>query len=267
MLPFQVSVLGFASPAVSGTNLVFNLTSIPGSVLRYLRERRVIWPLTAIMSAGTIPGVLAGGFMHGAALTDPRRFKFFVGCVLMLLGARMALDILSAAPAPRSNLTDRNPPADRTHIRDLTWKRWTLGYRWAGEFYTVHVLILLAVSLVVGLLGGAYGIGGGALMAPLLVAVFRLPVHTVAGATLLTTFIASAFGAVGYSWLYPLVMEQAVGMYPDWPLGAMFGAGGLAGGYVGARLQKRLPARLINAILTGIILFVSLRYIIGYLVS
>ena len=32
LLPFQMSVLGYVSPSVSATNLVFNLVAIPGGV-------------------------------------------------------------------------------------------------------------------------------------------------------------------------------------------------------------------------------------------
>jgi len=46
LLPFQVSFLGFTSPAVSSTNLVYNIVAIPSGVYRYIREGRMCWPLT-----------------------------------------------------------------------------------------------------------------------------------------------------------------------------------------------------------------------------
>ena len=45
LLPFQVSVLGFTSPAVSPTNLVYNIVAIPSGVYRYIKEKRMAWPL------------------------------------------------------------------------------------------------------------------------------------------------------------------------------------------------------------------------------
>jgi hypothetical protein len=45
LLPFQMSVLGFTSAAVSPTNLVFNVVAIPSGVYRNLREGRMNWPL------------------------------------------------------------------------------------------------------------------------------------------------------------------------------------------------------------------------------
>ena len=38
LLPFQMSVLGYAGPSVSATNLVFDLYATPGGVWRYARE-------------------------------------------------------------------------------------------------------------------------------------------------------------------------------------------------------------------------------------
>jgi len=46
LLPFQVSFLGFTGPAVSPTNLVYNIIATPGGVYRYFREGRMQWPLT-----------------------------------------------------------------------------------------------------------------------------------------------------------------------------------------------------------------------------
>ncbi|HLA79935.1 MAG TPA: TSUP family transporter, partial [Vicinamibacteria bacterium] len=60
LLPFQVSVLGFSGPAVTATNHLFNVVAIPSGVYRYVREKRMVWPLTAVIVAGTVPGVVVG---------------------------------------------------------------------------------------------------------------------------------------------------------------------------------------------------------------
>ena len=57
LLPFQVSVLGFAGPAVSPTNLLFNVVAIPSGVYRYQRERRMVWPLAWTIVLTTLPGI------------------------------------------------------------------------------------------------------------------------------------------------------------------------------------------------------------------
>ena len=95
ILPFQMSVLGFTTPAVTPTNLVFNVVGIPGSVYRYFKEGRMNWPLAWNIIVGTIPGLIFGLFIRVWYLPDPRAFKLFVGCVLFYIGGRMLFQLIS----------------------------------------------------------------------------------------------------------------------------------------------------------------------------
>ena len=74
LLPFQMSVLNFTSPAVSATNLVFNLVAIPSGVYRYIRDGRMNWPLLWAIAAGTLPGVAIGYYVRAWWLPDPAAF-------------------------------------------------------------------------------------------------------------------------------------------------------------------------------------------------
>jgi hypothetical protein len=109
---------------------------------------------------------------------------------------------------------------------------------------------LLALVFVVGIIGGTYGIGGGAIIAPFCVAVLGLPVPLVAGAALAGTFATSVVGVLVYS-LLPLPDGGVAA--PDWVLGSLFGLGGLPGMYLGAAMQKYVPQRALRVGL-GIVL-------------
>ena len=108
---------------------------------------------------------------------------------------------------------------------------------------------------MVGLIGGTYGIGGGAIIAPFLAAIFQLPIYTIAGAALMGTFLTSLAGVGIYS---------AIGVPPDWALGALFGLGGFCGMYLGARLQKFFSGKVIRIGLGLVISGLALRYILGF---
>lgn len=41
LLPIQLSVLNVPSPAVTPTNLLFNVAAVPGGLLRFWQERRL----------------------------------------------------------------------------------------------------------------------------------------------------------------------------------------------------------------------------------
>jgi uncharacterized membrane protein YfcA len=123
----------------------------------------------------------------------------------------------------------------------------------------------VAFSFLVGIVGGAYGIGGGAIVAPIFVTFYGLPIHAVAGATLMGTFTTSVVGVVVYQAVAftPAGADTAVG--PDWLLGILFGVGGLAGMYLGARLQRLFPSAWLKLMLGLIATFVAARYVEGYL--
>lgn len=266
ILPFQMSFLGFTSPAVSPTNLVYNVVAIPSGVYRYLREGRMVWPLTWVVVAGTLPGVVAGGFIRLHWLPDAKPFKVFVGCVLLYIGLRLAKDVYAshraakAAKAAGGAVNAATASDFKVRVKHFSWRR--LTYEFAGQDYTCGVPGIFALSLAVGLVGGVYGIGGGAIVAPFFVAIYGLPVHTVAGAALMGTFITSVAGVAFYQLVAPLYGQMAVA--PDWLLGALFGLGGFCGMYLGARAQRFVPAVWIKLMLTGLLLYVATRYIVGY---
>jgi uncharacterized protein len=229
LLPFQMSVLGYVSPSVSATNLVFNLFAIPSGVWRYARESRMDWPLARLIALGTLPGLLAGWWLRLHWLADPRGFKLFVGIVL----TGLALRLVRALRPRRTVAPARMAPA-------------------RGMFF---------LALGIGVIGGAYGIGGGAFMTPVLVAVFGLSVHAVAGAALFGTFVTSVFGVALYQFL-----PAPAGMttQPDWPLGILFGIGGAAGMYLGARTQKHISQRYLKLGLALILVVLASGYVLQY---
>ncbi len=139
----------------------------------------------------------------------------------------------------------------------------SLGYTFYDESFDVSFWGIFALSFIVGIVGGIYGIGGGSIIAPFFVTFFGLPVYTVAGAALMGTFVTSVAGVAFYQAIAPLYPNMSVA--PDWLLGALFGVGGMAGMYLGARCQKFVPAKAIKWMLAGIIVLTALKYVAEFL--
>jgi uncharacterized membrane protein YfcA len=282
-LPFQVSILNFTSPAVSPTNMVFNIVAIPSGVYRYIREGRMNWPLTWIVILGTLPGIWAGALIRVNWMLDPRNFKLLVGCVLLYIGLRLLheqtplskrnkakiLEFESRVQERLAKLMKESgqyagrelPPSAR--VKTLKWGLKRVEYQFLGETFSFNTIVLFCLALIVGIIGETVGYGGGVIIAPFVVAVFGLPVYTVAGAALTGTFITSVAGVMIYSILAPFYPD--LGIAPDLALGALFGVGGFLEIYAGARLQKFI---LGNAIRIGLGLIVSglaIRYIVRIL--
>jgi uncharacterized membrane protein YfcA len=225
LLPFQVAVLGTPSPAVTPTNLLYNVVATPGALYRYRRQGQRGGQLARTLVAGSLPGVILGSIIRVELVPGERAFHVVIALVMIPLGVWSL-----AARAPSSAL--------QRGRRDLS----------TGT--------IAAMALVVGGVGGVYGIGGGAIMAPILIGAGR-PASEVAPATLAATLVTSIAG-VGAFVLLSLGHHSSVA--PDWGVGVALGAGGLAGGYLGARLQPRLPERAIRRLLGLLVLAIGIRY-------
>ena len=256
LLPFQMSVLGFTNPSVTSTNFLFNVTGTPGGVYRYIKECRFAWPIALIIVVGIIPGVFVGYFIRILYLPDPRTFKIFVGVVLLLLSLKLFRDLWTGRPAKNERRRQACGGVDNVSIG------WRTGrFDFQGETHFFSTAGLLALSSTVGIVGGIYGIGGGSIIAPFLITVFQLPVYAVAGAVLLGTFASSVAGVTFYS----MVPINGTVAGPDWLLGILFGAGGLAGMYFGAKMQKFTSEKWIKLILGLIVFIIAAKYILIFM--
>ncbi|MBI4774704.1 MAG: sulfite exporter TauE/SafE family protein [Deltaproteobacteria bacterium] len=281
LLPFQMSFLGYTHPSVSATNQLFNVVAIPSGVYRYWKERRMVWPLTWVVVAGTLPGVFIGALLRVSYLPDPKHLKLFAAAVLLYIGIRMVGDLVKNKTGKattqarsedrfretvrrhRSDTTGRDPSeASLAAVKVTHFNLKRIGYTFYGEHYDVSFWGIFSLSFVVGIVGGIYGIGGGAIIAPFFVTFFGLPVHTIAGAALMGTFVTSVAGVAFYQSIAPLYPNMSIA--PDWLLGILFGIGGTAGMYLGARCQKFVPAKAIKCMLAAIIIFTAVKYVADF---
>jgi uncharacterized protein len=227
LLPFQVSVLGTPSPAVTPTNLLYNVVATPGALYRYWRQHQTGGRLALMLIAGTVPGVIAGSVIRVELLPSPRVFDLVIAAVLVPLGIWLAL---TRPTRPQ----DPDRPA---------------------RLIPAPVLVILAAA--VGCVGGIYGIGGGSILAPILIGTGRRPAE-VAPAALASTFVTSVAGVITFT---ILSIHQHGTVAPDWPTGIALGVGGLAGAYTGARIQSRLPDVLIRRVVGILVVAIGARYL------
>jgi len=227
LLPFQVSVLGTPSPAVTPTNLLYNVVATPGAIYRFWRQGQTGGRLTLVLISGTLPGVIAGSTIRVELLPGPRVFDVVVGAVLAPLGIWIALS--------------RPQPADKSG---------------AGG-HPIPAAGLVALSAMVGCVGGIYGIGGGSILAPILIGTGRRP-SEVAPAALASTLVTSLAGVITFT---ILSIHQHAHVAPSWPTGIALGVGGLAGAYTGARIQSRLPELLIRRLIGILVVAIGVRYL------
>jgi uncharacterized membrane protein YfcA len=130
LLPFQASVLKVATPALTPTNLLYNVVTTPGALVRLAQESRLRSPLLGRLLAGALPGIAVGAVARVECLPSRDALYAIAALVLLPLGLWLLLPERRRAPI-------------------------ALGPR-----------ALAALGFTVGVIGGLYGIGGGSLLAP-----------------------------------------------------------------------------------------------------
>ena len=184
----------------------------------------------------------------------------FVALVLLGIALEMLRDLLGlirTKPAPRYT-----PLPSRPVVKVVESGLSRVAYAFDGHLYSFSVPVLFAYCVGVGLVGGIYGIGGGAIIAPFLVSAFHLPVYTVAGATLAATFVNALAGVLFYIAVSPFYPDLNV--TPDWGMALLLSLGGLLGMYFGARFQRRVPAVLLKWMLVVILLGTVTAYFVEF---
>ena len=221
LLPFQVSVLGTPSPAVTPTNLLYNVIATPGSLYRYWRQGQTGGLLTRQLLVGTLPGVVVGSVIRVELVPGPQAADAIIAVVLIPLGTYLVVRRTGTKPSGAGRHAPIVPIAAvvglrRRHLRD----RRRVDPR------------------------------------PILIGAGRSPAD-VAPATLASTFATSIAGVVTFVVLAGL---HSGSIAPDWGIGVALGVGGLIGGYCGARIQPRLPEETIRRLLGVIVATIGVRY-------
>ncbi len=109
---------------------------------------------------------------------------------------------------------------------------------------------LAGLGLAAGALSGFFGIGGGFLIVPGLILATGMPIINAIGSSLLAV---SAFGATTAG-------NYAFAGLVDWPVAALFVAGGLLGGSLGSRAARKLADAkgMLNIVFAALIFAVAI---------
>ncbi len=197
-VPLMVYLVGVPSPHVAiGTSALAVAANALTGLLNHVRQSHVKWRCSLVFAAAGIAGAFAGS-TAGKAF-DGQKLLFLFAIVMVVVGVLM--------------LRNRRREGDPSVV---------LGRENAPK--------LVGYGAGTGLFSGFFGIGGGFLIVPGLIAATGMPMINAVGSSLVAV---SAFGLT-------TAANYAFSGLVDWALAAVFIAGGVAGGLLGARLAKLL---------------------------
>jgi uncharacterized membrane protein YfcA len=229
-VPLLVYVVGVASPHIAiGTSAVAVAVSAAANLAGHARAGNVKWPCALVFAGAGVVGAAIGSYL-GKAI-DGQKLLLLFG-ILMLVIAGMMLLRKHSAGNPSVRLTTTSAPQLLPRL---------IGFG-AG----------------VGALSGFFGIGGGFLVVPGLLASTQMPMLSAIGSSLVAV---TAFGIT-------TAASYALSGFIDWRLVAFFIGGGILGGLFGARLAGLLATRraLLSQAFAGIVAVVGL-YVVARGVS
>jgi uncharacterized protein len=105
------------------------------------------------------------------------------------------------------------------------------------------LVVEIFIGLAVGFASSFFGIGGGIVLVPVMLVLFRESVHTTAATSAFVVMLTSPAGIIAH------------GLYGDLQAWAALPlvAGGFAGGAVGARVARRLHAAHLSTVMAGML--------------
>lgn len=216
-VPLMVYLVGVPSPHVAiGTSALAVAANALTGLLNHARQGNVKWRCALVFAAAGIAGALAGS-TAGKAF-DGQTLLFLFAIVMVGVGLLML----------RNRRREGNPSV-------------VLGRENAPK--------LVGYGAGTGLFSGLFGIGGGFLIVPGLVAATGMPMINAVGSSLVAV---SAFGLT-------TAANYAFSGLVDWALAGIFSVGGVAGGFLGARLARHLSGTQgrLTTVFAGLIFVVA----------
>ncbi|MDG2522927.1 sulfite exporter TauE/SafE family protein [Caulobacter segnis] len=217
-VPLLVYVVGVPNPHLAiGTSACAVALNAGSNLVRHARLGNVKWRCALLFAAAGVLGAAAGSSV-GKLVPGERLLALFA---LVMLAASILMF------RRRHDDGDLKVELDRKNAPRLA-----------------------AAGGAAGLVSGFFGIGGGFLVVPGLVAATRMPMMAAIGSSLVAV---TAFGLT-------TAFNYALSGWVDWLLAGAFVAGGVFGGALGARAGVRLSQRrgALNMLFAGLLVVVAL---------
>lgn len=199
-------------------------------------------------TVGTVMGALVFGAMRRAGQLD---LVIVVSYVTLFTG----IGSLMLAESLREVVSSRRGTARprRRAGEHPPWFGWPFRMRFPRSRLYASVIPIAGLALAVGFAGTLLGIGGGFIMVPALLYLFRVPTAVVIGTSQLQVLCTALLAVVLQSWLNGAV---------DLVLALMLIIGGVFGAQFGVRAGRGLRADLFRILLGVLVLAVGIRFAI-----
>lgn len=248
-VPVLVYLLGQTPQEATASSLVIVGVTAAISTVHHARSGTVRWLVGIGFATAGMPSSLLGSALNER--TDA--VVVLVGFALvMLASAGVMLWRTRPRSASSPDAAERGPIAsspDATERASTTSSPGAVSRGRRGAFPNAGLIgKVLGVGLVIGFLTGFFGVGGGFIIVPALVAVLNMPMSRAVGTSL---FIIALNAGVS-------LLPRMSGDHLDWALVVPFTAAAVFGSLIGTSVADRLPATILTRAFAALLIAIGI---------
>jgi uncharacterized membrane protein YfcA len=248
--------LGIPPPIAVATQSAQIAASSTTSALAALRRNALDLKLGAVLTVGGFIGTVLGVWFFAAMRRAGQLELVIVISYVTLFTVVGSLMLAESVREFWSTRRGRSRPARRAG-EHAAYLGWPLRMRFPRSKLYASVIPIAGIAILIGFAGALLGIGGGFIIVPVLLYVFRVPTAVVIGTSQFQILWTTVSGTILHA-----VANQAV----DLVLALLLIIGGVFGAQFGARASRNLRADVFRFLLSLLILAVGVRFAIELVV-
>jgi hypothetical protein len=238
IVPVLSIVYQFTSQEAVGTSLAVIVFTSLASTYAYSRQKRTDYRVGAFLAVTTVPGAVLGAYLTTFVSSSLLGiiFSFFMIFVALSMLVEWHISLPKIVKNPR------------------LWHRKLVDS--GGEMfeYDANILSAFVLAFFGGLSSGLLGIGGGALIVPILNLVAGIPMHIAVATSMFIMVFTSLAGVATHLQLNTVRLEYSAYI----AVGVIFGA------QLGTVFAKRVSGKLLKKIFSVILIIVSIRLMLNF---
>ena len=249
MTPLLIFVGIPPAVAVATISSQIAASSMTGAV-SYWRRRALDIKLGSVLLVGGLSGTWLGVLFFNAMRRVGQLETVIVLSYVTLLGTIGLLMLIESLRSIAATKGGR-PVRRRQAGRHAWYEGLPLKMRFHRSGLYISIIPLLVLSVAIGFAGAVLGIGGGFILVPALIYIFRVPGAVVVGTSLFQTL---------FSMLAATMLHAMTNHSVDIILAVLLILGGVFGAQFGARAGARLRGEYFRLLLALLVFGVGLRF-------
>jgi len=217
--------------AVGVSLMVIIFTAISSTLYNY-KQKKVDFKSGIFFFSASGPAAILGSMI--SQYLDVKQFYVLFGFVMIFTTYLL------------SKQNGRHPKKKNWNV-----KREYIGQDGIRYEYGYNALISYLITGFAGLLAGLFGIGGGAILVPMMVILFYFPVHVATATSMFIILLSASVGSLSHLMLGNILFTYVLLIAP----------GAYLGGNLGAYISSKMSSKALLTALKLVIILVALQMI------